>query len=99
MALVKKLERMTKERNSVYAPVVCAYTVFSGSDGRRYLQLDTFGSRNRQIVGKVSQSIHPVWPGCRFRTQARNRGGTSLISYFDVRQELVMPADPNEMLD
>ena len=57
MALVTRLERMTKERNSVHTPVDCVYTVFSGSDGRRYLQLDTFGSRNRQIVGKVSQSI------------------------------------------
>jgi hypothetical protein len=31
--------------------------VFTGPDGKRYLQLDTFGSRTRQIVGKVSQSI------------------------------------------
>lgn len=28
------------------------------AEGARYLQLDTFGSTDRQIPGKTSQSIH-----------------------------------------
>ncbi len=57
MALVRKLESITKERSSVHGPVDCVYTVFTGEDGKRYLQLDTFGSKNRQIAGKISQSV------------------------------------------
>ncbi len=57
MALVRKLEPVTKERNSVHGPVDCTYAVFTGDDGKRYLQLDTFGSTNRQIAGKASQSV------------------------------------------
>ncbi len=57
MALVRKLESVTKERNSVHGPVDCTYAVFTGEDGKRYLQLDTFGSKNRQIAGKISQSV------------------------------------------
>ena len=57
MALVTKIERTQKERPSIHDPGNCGYTVFTGPDGKRYLQLDTFGSRTRQIVGKVSQSI------------------------------------------
>jgi hypothetical protein len=57
MALVKNLESVTKERNSVHGPVDCAYTIFAANDGKRYLQLDTFGSRSRKIAGKISQSM------------------------------------------
>ena len=57
MALVKKFELIEKDRYSVHDPVDCAYIVFTGDDGKRYLQLDTFGSKNRQIAGKISQSM------------------------------------------
>ena len=57
MALVKRFERTTKEHTSIHGPVDCKYVVFTGSDGKRYLQLDTSGSRSRKIVGKISQSI------------------------------------------
>ncbi len=57
MALVKKFDRITKERNSVHAEVDCTYSVFTASDGKRYLQLDTFGSKQRKILSKTSQSI------------------------------------------
>lgn len=57
MALVKKFERITKERNSVHAEVDCTYSVFTASDGKQYLQLDTLGSKQRKIVGQSSQSI------------------------------------------
>jgi hypothetical protein len=40
----------------VHGEVNCGWAIFE-SDGRRYLQLDTYGSRTRAMPGKVSQSI------------------------------------------
>jgi len=57
MALVKNFEEVGKERYSVHGPVECSYMAFTAEDGKRYLQLDTFGSKERQIVGKISQSV------------------------------------------
>jgi hypothetical protein len=57
MALVKVMTRMTKERQSVHAEVQCNYTVVTTSAGERYLQLDTYGSPDREMSGKTSQSL------------------------------------------
>lgn len=56
MALITHLTRFHKERNHAHGAVDCGYTVFE-ADGERYLQLDTYGSAERQILGKTSQSI------------------------------------------
>lgn len=57
MALVKKFEKIEKQRNSIHKEVDCTYTVFNDSLGEKILQLDTYGSSDRKIKGKVSQSI------------------------------------------
>ncbi|MGA2668817.1 MAG: hypothetical protein ABSF32_07855 [Ignavibacteria bacterium] len=57
MALVKKLEKIIKEHTRVHSGTDCTYVVFSDSNGDKYLQLDTVGSKNRQMPGKISQSI------------------------------------------
>jgi hypothetical protein len=57
MALIKKLEKIEKQRNSVHDEVEGAYTIFTDSKGNKILQIDTYGSTNRQLKGKVSQSI------------------------------------------
>lgn len=57
MAQITKIERINLERNSVHGLVECTYTAFDGDDGERYLQLDTYGSPNRALQGKKSQSI------------------------------------------
>jgi hypothetical protein len=57
MALVRKLTECKKERQSVHVEVGCAYSTFTDSQGRRYLQLETFGSPMRKLTGKTSQSI------------------------------------------
>jgi hypothetical protein len=57
MARVTKIRSMVKERNSVHQETACSATTFSGPGGRKYLQLDTFGSADRKLKGKVSQSI------------------------------------------
>ncbi len=56
MAIVRKLERQTLEKGSPHTDADCTYTVVDDDRGR-YLQIDTYGSTNRQIPGKKSQSI------------------------------------------
>jgi hypothetical protein len=36
----------------VHEPVDCTYTVFEDGAGQRYLQIDTYGSKQRQLRGK-----------------------------------------------
>ena len=56
MALINDFTQLHKERNHVHGVVECGYTIFE-QGGTRYLQLDTYGSEERQIPGKTSQSI------------------------------------------
>jgi len=58
MALIKKLSKITMDRNTVHAPVTDAtFAVFQDDDGRSFLQIDTYGSSSRKLVGKKSQSF------------------------------------------
>ena len=57
MALVESLELIRKERQSVHKPTRCGYSVFRDDQGNRYLQLDTYGTDDRELAGKVSQSL------------------------------------------
>jgi hypothetical protein len=41
----------------VHGEVECAYSIFTAEDGRKYVQLETFGSKERKIPGKTSQAI------------------------------------------
>jgi hypothetical protein len=59
MALLSpnKINRVEKDRNSIHQEVECTYTTFIDKDGNKYIQFDTYGSQNRKIKDKVSQSI------------------------------------------
>lgn len=56
MARVTSFEQVTAERDSVHRPVSCGWRVVSVS-GVRLLQLDTYGSEDRENPGKLSQSL------------------------------------------
>lgn len=56
MALVEDIRIVQKERQHVHRPTECSASVIS-VDGKRYLQLDTYGSADRQDRGKLSQSV------------------------------------------
>jgi hypothetical protein len=56
MALLRELTPLSKDRHRVHGEVDCGYSVFH-ADGRKYVQLDTYGSADRQIPGKTSQTI------------------------------------------
>jgi hypothetical protein len=51
-----KFKRLEKNRNNVHKPVVATFSVFE-VDGKKYFQIDTYGSSERLIPDKVSQSI------------------------------------------
>ncbi len=56
MAIVRNLEEIVLERDSKHTEVNATYTIIHDSDGD-YLQIDTYGSIDRQETGKKSQSI------------------------------------------
>ena len=56
MALVRRLDKTAKERQSVHGETECAYSIYSVGD-ETFIQLDTFGSAERKLQGKVSQSL------------------------------------------
>jgi hypothetical protein len=56
VALVNKIERVQKASQRVHGPVECSYSTFL-EGGKRYLQLDTYGSSDRAQPGKLSQSL------------------------------------------
>ena len=56
MAIVRRLQEQQLEANAQHSETECTYTIIKESDGI-YLQVDTYGSSNRRIPGKKSQSI------------------------------------------
>jgi len=49
-------QEKNKERNSVQEKVNSSYSIFH-INGEKYFQIDMYGSSERQISGKVSQTI------------------------------------------
>jgi hypothetical protein len=56
MAVVRKLEQLTLEKDSPHTEVECTYSIMNEKE-ERFLQIDTYGSTTRKIPGKKSQSI------------------------------------------
>ncbi|MGW2728500.1 hypothetical protein [Streptomyces sp. NPDC001494] len=56
MALIQDFDSVPSDAQRVHGPVTCGYRAFT-VDGRRILQLDTYGSTERKILDKVSQTI------------------------------------------
>jgi hypothetical protein len=56
MARISKLVKAEKERPRLHTVVDCRYSTFH-IDGRTYLQIDTYGTNERDVVGAISQSI------------------------------------------
>jgi hypothetical protein len=56
VALIREFQQVGSDKNGVHKPVTCGWRTFD-ADGQTILQLDTYGSDQRQIPNKVSQSI------------------------------------------
>lgn len=57
MALVRNLISLGLEKDSVHSEAECTYSISRDSEGNKYLQVDTYGSKTRRMPGKKSQSI------------------------------------------
>ena len=57
MAVVRRLEQISLDKDSPHTEVECTYSIVTDNQGHRYLQIDTYGSTTRKIPGKKSQSI------------------------------------------
>jgi hypothetical protein len=67
MAIVRKLTRITLERGTSHTEAKdCTYSIIQDDHGRKALQIDTYGSANRKMLGKKSQSL-------RFTPEAINQ--------------------------
>ncbi len=57
MALIKNLTQGHKDKENIHMETSCSYYIVTDRNANRYLQIDTYGSEDRVILGKVSQSI------------------------------------------
>jgi hypothetical protein len=57
MALIRNIGRITKSRQVVHKPTKCLASEFIGRGDKKYLQLDTYGSEEREFPEKISQAI------------------------------------------
>jgi len=57
MALINNIERGFKNRDSIHKSTECSCFIVYDKTGQKHLQLDTYRSSDREILGKVSQSI------------------------------------------
>ncbi|MCP4583893.1 MAG: methionyl-tRNA formyltransferase [candidate division Zixibacteria bacterium] len=57
MALIRKIAPITTDVNTIHDPVDCTYSVFKDGNGKKFLQIDTYGSSKRKIKGKKGQSL------------------------------------------
>ena len=59
------IKRIEKERNLMHEKVFATYSAFNIA-GDKYVQLDTYGKSDREIPGKISQSIQLDEESARF---------------------------------
>lgn len=57
MALIRELKELMLERDVPHDEVDCTYSIIMDDQGKRYLQIDIYGSKARQMPGKKSQSV------------------------------------------
>ena len=53
---IEKIEKLGKDRNTVHEKVYPTYSSFD-KFGEHYLQIDMYGRNDRELPGKISQSI------------------------------------------
>lgn len=57
MALITSFKKVTPSRIVRHSEAECKYFTFLGEDEKRYIQLETLGSKNRDVIGSQSQNI------------------------------------------
>jgi hypothetical protein len=64
MAFISSFEERPLSPRGVHDPVLCGYSALM-LDGKRILQLETYGSRDRDVVDQPSQKIQLDVDGAR----------------------------------
>lgn len=57
MALIKAIAHRPLRGSAPHTVAECTYSIVVEQDGSRLLQIDTYGSHQRELTGKKSQSI------------------------------------------
>jgi hypothetical protein len=57
MAIVRHLEEQYLQIEAKHTDTECTYSLVKDKAGIKHLQIDTYGSAERKIAGKKSQSI------------------------------------------
>ena len=57
MAIVRHLEQLQLQNVASHTDTECTYCIVEDDEGNRFLQIDTYGSPERKLFGKKSQSI------------------------------------------
>jgi len=58
VAIVRRMDPLALEReNAAHSEVDCTYSIITDREGKRYLQIDTYGSATRKMPNKKSQSL------------------------------------------
>ncbi len=56
MAIIRRFEQLDLKANARHTETVGGYSV-QGQDNEKFIQINTVGSENREIPGKVSQTL------------------------------------------
>jgi hypothetical protein len=56
MALVTNIVHADRNIRGIQEPVQCTYSIYEATDGRKYIQLVTYGTNERQVRGGASQT-------------------------------------------
>jgi len=56
MAIIRELKLIETEF-SPHSEVKATYSILTDKDGKKFLQIDSYGSTKRKILGKKSQSM------------------------------------------
>jgi len=57
VALITKIVHQPLQTRSFHDETACTYDIITDDSGARFLQLDTYGSVDRQMQGKKSQTV------------------------------------------
>ena len=78
MAIVRRLDFYSLQSDTKHTETEGTYSVVTDGEGRRYLQIDTYGSAERKLAGKKSQSI-------RFSKEALQQLRQIMVLHFPER--------------
>lgn len=77
MAIVRELKQIETEY-SPHSEAKATYSILTDKEGKTFLQVDTYGSASRKILGKKSQSI-------RFSAEALSELQRVISAHFSSR--------------